>query len=211
MRQNTAEMEQAKASLDQQSAERAHLEAELREQLNAAKAADAQTEAILKEKEARCGLLEAELAGLRQTHDELQGKCTVEQEAVAKSQQELQELQEHLRQNTGELEQAKAGLEQQSAEQRHLESEYQNLAHGMEALNLELCRLRERQTAREAELRDKQRNLVEALRENVVLLQASLQSECESSNGESGSVPGAVQPAQNELSPPGSTPSPQPK
>ena len=67
----------------------------------------------------------------------------------------------------------------------------------MEALNLELCRLRERQTAREAELRDKQKKLVEALRENVTLLQVSLQQEGEASSSESGSPKCEAQPAQN--------------
>jgi len=44
----------------------------LESELNAAKAAATQAEAMLKEKEAQWGQMEQELAGLRQTRDEFQ-------------------------------------------------------------------------------------------------------------------------------------------
>jgi DNA-binding response OmpR family regulator/ribosomal protein L34E len=181
------EIKELKAGLGQQSAERTRLESEWREQLNAAKAAAGQTETALKEKESRCGQLEKELAGLQQVRDELQNKFAAEQQATAKSQQETKELQERLRQGSTELERIKASLEQESAKRARLESEYQNLADAKEALNLELCGLRESQTARETELRDKQRKLAESLRENIQFLQLRLQ-EAETSNGDSGKV-----------------------
>jgi len=131
--------------------------------------------------------LEKELSGLRQVRDEFQNKFAAEQQATAKSQQEIKELQERLRQHSAELEHAKAGLEQESAKRARLESEYQNLEDAKAALNLELCGLRESQTARETELRDKQRKLAESLRENIQLLQLRLQ-EAETSNGDSGKV-----------------------
>ncbi len=179
------EIKELKAGLEQQSAERARLESEWREQLSAAKAAASQTETALKEKETRCIQLEKELNGQRQVRDELQNKVAAEQQAVAKSQQETKELQERLRQGSTELERIKASLEQESAKRARLESEYQNLADAKEALNLELCGLRESQAARETELRDKQKKLAESLRENIQLLQLRLQ-EAETPNGDSG-------------------------
>jgi len=187
LRQDGTELERTKAGLQQQSAERTRLESEWREQLNAAKAAVSQTGTVLKEKEAQCGQLEKELAGLQQVRDELQNKFAAEQQATAKSQQETKELQERLRQGSTELERIKTGLEQESAKRARLESEYQKLADAKEALNLELGGLRESQAARETELRDKQRKLAENLRENIQLLQLRLQ-EAEAPNGDSGKV-----------------------
>lgn len=182
--QSNAELERTKAGLEQQSAERMRLESEWREQLNMAKAAAGKTETVLKEKETRCGELEKELTGLQQLRDELQNKFATEQQAFAKSQQEIKELQAHLRQGGAELECAKASLEQESAKRLRLESEYQNLADAKEALKLELAGLRESQAGREAERRDKQKKLVEGLRENIQHLQLRLQ-EAEAFNGDS--------------------------
>ena len=124
LHQGTAGLDRAKAGLEHESAERMRLESEWREQVTAAKALIEQTETVLKEKEARCGQLEEELAGLRQARDEFQNKLKAEQQAAAKSQQETKELQERLRQGTAELERAKTALEQQSADQKRLESEW---------------------------------------------------------------------------------------
>jgi CheY-like chemotaxis protein len=169
------EIKELQTGLGQQTAERMRLETEWREQLNAVKSAAGQTETALKEKEARCGQLEKELAGLRQVRDELQGKFVAEQQAVTKCQQEIKELQEHLRQGGADLERTRASLEQESAKRARLESDYKTVADAKEALNLELRSLRERQAAREAELRDRQKKLAEGLREDMHHLQAKLQ------------------------------------
>ena len=169
------EIKELQTGMGQQTAERLRLESEWREQMNAVKAAAGQTEAALKEKEARCGQLDKELTSLRQGRDELQGKFAAEQQAVAKSQQEIKELREQLRQSGADLERARAGLEQESAKRARLESDYKTVADAKEALNLELHSLRERQAAREAERQDKQKELVEGLREHMHHLQARLQ------------------------------------
>jgi DNA-binding response OmpR family regulator len=187
LRQGSTELERAKAGLEEQSAERTRLESEWREQLNAAKAAASQTEAALNEKETRCGQLEKDLAGLQQVRDELQTKFAAEQQAVAKSQQEVKELQERLRQECAELERAKASLEQQSVERTRLESECQNLANAKGALNQELCSLRDSQMAQAAEWRNRHKKLADGLRENIHLLQSRLQ-EFETSNGGAGEI-----------------------
>jgi len=63
-----------------------------------------------------------------------------------------------------------------------LESEHRDLVGAKEELSLELCRLRERQTAREAGLRSERRKLADLLRENAQLLETGLQQEGESIN-----------------------------
>ena len=123
LRQSTAGLERAKAGLEQESSERARIEAQWREQLGAARALVQQTEGVLKEKETRCSQLEKELAGLQKVRDELQNKFTTEQQAVAKSRQEIKELQERLQQGTAELQRTKTDLEKQTAERARLESE----------------------------------------------------------------------------------------
>jgi len=183
LHQGATELEHAKASLEQQAAERKRLESEWREQLNAAQAAASQTAAVLKEKEARCGQLEKELTGLGRLRDELQGKFEIEQQAAAKSQQEIKELKERLSQGSAELERTRTSLEQESAQRARLESEHQTLAAAKEALNLELRNLRESHAAREAERQDQQKKLYEGLRENILLLQSRLQ-EAENLNGD---------------------------
>ena len=116
LRQGSAALERAKAGLEQESAERARIESQWREQLNAARALIGQTEGVLKEKEARCGQLEKELAGSKQTRDELQNKFAAEQQAAAKAQQEL-----------------KANLEKQLAERARLESEWREQLNAAKA------------------------------------------------------------------------------
>ena len=174
--------------LGKQTAERMRSESEWREQLNTVKAAAGQTESALKEKENRCGQLENELAGLRQARDEFQSKFAAEQQAGAKLQQGIKELQERLRQDGAELERAKANLEQESAKRARLESEYQTLTDAKEALALEMRGLQESRVAREAQLQDKQRKLAEGLRENIQHLQLRLQ-EAEAFNADSDPVP----------------------
>ena len=118
------EIKELKTNLEKLSAERTRLESEWREQLNVAKATAGQTEAVLKEKEARCGQLEKELGGLRQIRDDLQNKFAAEQQAAVKSQQAANDLQERLNQVKVELERSQASFKQQSAEQARLESEW---------------------------------------------------------------------------------------
>jgi len=124
LNQGNAELERVKADLGKQSVERARLESEWRGQLNAQKAVTAQAEAMLAEKETRCGQLEKGLAGLQQMRDDFQNKLNAEQQAAAKSQQTAKELQEHLNQGNAELERVKADLGKQSAERARLESEW---------------------------------------------------------------------------------------
>src|SRR5579859_2223417 len=129
------EIKELQAGLGKQTAERMRLESEWREQLNAAKTAAGQTETALKEKEARCGQLEKELTELRQVRDELQGKFAAEQQAGAKFQQAIKELQEQLRQGGADLERARTGLEQESAKRVRLESDLKSMSDAREALN----------------------------------------------------------------------------
>jgi CheY-like chemotaxis protein len=124
LRQSTAALESAKTGLERESAERARLESQWREQLGAAEALVKQTEKILKEKDARCGQLEKELAGLQQVCDELQTKFAAGQLAAAKAQQAARELQERLNQVNTELERSQANLKQLSAERARLETEW---------------------------------------------------------------------------------------
>ena len=144
-------------------------------------------EATLKEKEARCTQLESELAGLHQAHDEFQGKLASEQQAAAKSQQEINELQERLRQSAAELEQAKAGLEQHSSERARLESELREQLHAVKTSGGQTeAALKEKEarcTQLESELaglrhlagqREEHKKLISALRENVLQLHESL-------------------------------------
>jgi chromosome segregation ATPase len=132
-------------------------------------------ETNLKEKEAQSAQLEKDLAGLRQLRDELQNKFAAEQQATAKSRQEIKDLDGRLQQNMAELERTRAGLEQESAKRTRLEAEQQNLVAAREALNAELHGLRESLATREVDLRDKQKKLADGLRENIQMLQSKLQ------------------------------------
>jgi CheY-like chemotaxis protein len=123
LRQSTAALDHAKAGLEQESAERARIETQWREQLNAAKALVGQTETVLKEKEAQNAQLEKELAELRKAKDELQDQLATGQQAAAKAQQEVKELQERVSQGMKELERSKTAWEQQTAERTRVEAE----------------------------------------------------------------------------------------
>jgi CheY-like chemotaxis protein len=169
------EVRELQAGLGQQTAERMRLETDWREKLNAANATAARMETNLKEKEAQNARLEKDLAGLRQLRDELQNKFAAEQQATAKSRQEIKELDGRLQQNMAELERTRAGLEQESAKRTRLEAEQQNLVAAREALNAELHGLRESLATREVDLRDKQKKLADGLRENIQMLQSKLQ------------------------------------
>src|SRR5712692_10303360 len=122
LRENGNEVERIKAELHKQAEERAGVESQLREQLNAAKAATDNTGAAHKEAAARHSQLEAELAALRQAREELKGKLAAEQQNAAESRRRSEELEERLRENTGELERARAELHQQAEEREGAES-----------------------------------------------------------------------------------------
>jgi chromosome segregation ATPase len=147
LRQSTAALENAKAGLEQESAERTRIEAQWREQLNAAKALVAQTETVLKDKEAQNAELEKELAELRKSKDELQDKWATGQQAAAKSQQEIKELQDRLRQGATELEHTKTALELQSTQQARSESELrEQLTKAKAATGMAETALKEKET-----------------------------------------------------------------
>ncbi len=184
------ELKELKTNLENQLAERVRLESEWREQLTASKAASSKLETTLKERETRCGQLEEDLAGLRQTRDELQNRFTAEQQAAAKSQQVAKELQERLNQANVELERSQASLKQQAAEQTRLETEWREqldaakATAGQKEMVLKEREARCGQLEEElAGLQDKQRKLAEGLREGIQLLQLSLQ-ESENLNGD---------------------------
>src|SRR5581483_3566420 len=80
-RESASELEILKTGLKHQTAQWAQQESELHEQLETAKAAAAQNEAAVQEKEARCAKLEQEVAALRKARDEFEGKLTTEQQA----------------------------------------------------------------------------------------------------------------------------------
>jgi chromosome segregation ATPase len=164
------ELETTKTSLQQQTTERKRLG----EQLATTTASAAQTDAALKEKIARCSQLETELGGLRKNFEELQVKFAAELEAHTKAQNEGKELQKKLRKTAGDLEKTKASLDQQTEEKTRLEADYRNVAAMKESLGSELTRVRENQSSREADLRDKQKRLVTALSESLSRLQGSL-------------------------------------
>jgi CheY-like chemotaxis protein len=175
--QLTADLEQARAAQAQQSAERTSREAELREQLETAKIASGQSQGLLKDKEARCAQLEEQLAGIRRERDEFEGKWTAEQQAAATAQQETRDLRDQIARLTTDLTQAKSIEEQQAADRTRLESEIRSLTEAEEALRVELAAARERRAFQDGEIRDKQKKLLDVLRENILLLEGSLQIE----------------------------------
>ena len=133
----------ARADFQQQSAERARLESELKRQQESATASASQMQAALSEQEARCGQLTQELTGLRQEYRDLQARLAAEEEAAAKSRQDSAVLEPRLNDATAALAQARAELQQRVAETARQESEHRNLEVANENLNLELTRLRE--------------------------------------------------------------------
>src|SRR6185503_18172750 len=66
---------------------------------------------------------ETELAELRQQRDELNQKFTSEQQAVAESRRQSQDLETRLRETAGEMERVKKELAKQAEERTHLSSE----------------------------------------------------------------------------------------
>ena len=139
----TSVLNQARADLQQQSAERTRLESELQRQQESATASTIQMQAALGEQEARCRQLTQELTGLRQEHRETHARLAAEQETAAKSRQDSAVLQQQLNESSVALEQTRTELQQQKTERARWETEHRNLAAANETLNLELIRLRE--------------------------------------------------------------------
>ena len=122
---NSAELERVKTERDSQAEVHARLEADLRGQLDSTKNAVEQVAAALTEKAAKCNLLQTELAGLQQLHDELSGNLATEQQAAAESRKRSQDLDGRLRESAQELERYKAEREKQAEQQARLDAELQ--------------------------------------------------------------------------------------
>jgi len=94
-------------------------------QLQAATAATVQLEGSLRQKAEQCGRMEAELAGLQQTGQELTGQLRTEHASTVEFKQRSDTLETSLRESAGELERLKADRQKQAAEQARLESQLQ--------------------------------------------------------------------------------------
>jgi len=91
-----------------------------------------------------------------------------------KVQQEVKDLQDRLQKARQELQRTKASLDEQLGERLRLENENKNLAETKRTLSEGLSRMRSTQIARESEVTERQKKLVEALREGAVFFQARL-------------------------------------
>src|SRR5712692_4206911 len=109
---------------------------------------------------------EQELAGLRQLHEELNGKLTAEQQAAAESKRRAEELESRLRENTAELERVKAEL-QKAERSEHFELQLTNLQQVRDELSGELKS--EQQAAARSDQRSE--DLENRLRENTAELE----------------------------------------
>src|SRR6266581_2803375 len=166
LRDRGAEVERVKAELEKQTAEQKRLESEWREQLNTAEALAKQLEAAWLKAHGRNKRFEQELAGLRQLHEELNGKLTAEQQAAAESKRRAEELESRLRENTFELERVKAEL-RQADRSEHFELRLTNLQQVRDELSGEL------KSEQQATARSTQRgeDLENRLRENTAELE----------------------------------------
>ena len=121
----------AKSEIEKQLTEEARSKEELvqssgtlRGQIDEVKALADRAVAAQKLESDRAQQLEQELAGLKQTHGELNAKLTAEQEAVAESRRRNEELDNRAREQAAEIERVKGELEQQTAAWRQKESEF---------------------------------------------------------------------------------------
>jgi chromosome segregation ATPase len=126
-------------------------------------------------------------------------KTIATQQAVEKAGAEIRELQERLTQARAEVKRTKTAMEEQLGQLTRLEADNRALAETKRTLSLGMTRMRETQISREAEFAERQKRLVDALRDGAVLLQARLQ---EASNGGS---------ARYEMPPVPTEPPPAPK
>ena len=79
LRESTSEVDRVKVELEKQRVEQGRLESEWHEKLNAAGEVSKKLEAAWQEDDQRNKGFEKEIAGLRQTRDELSGMLTAEQ------------------------------------------------------------------------------------------------------------------------------------
>jgi chromosome segregation ATPase len=106
-----ADAERVKAELETRTLEQKHLQAEWREQLTTAEALTKELESAYFDADQSNKRFEEELSRLRQSQDDLNGKLTSEQQAVADSRRRAEELESRLNGNNAELERVKAELE----------------------------------------------------------------------------------------------------
>jgi CheY-like chemotaxis protein len=114
--ERSQDLERARAELDRQAGEHSKNEGELRAQLEAAGAAQ-------KESQHRCSQLETEIEALRKAREELEGRST---ELGAKNREfakQSRDLEQRLQERSTELEAAKAELEKRAKEHSGTEAE----------------------------------------------------------------------------------------
>jgi len=133
LRETADDLKRAQVDLARHGEERARLESEQSERLNAAKAATEKAESAWHEEADRCKRFEEELAGLRRERDELNNKFATEQQAVAEARRHSEDLENRLRETAAELERVHTELTRHAEEQSHLESEQRTHIHAGKA------------------------------------------------------------------------------
>jgi PAS domain S-box-containing protein len=119
---NAADSDRARTGLEKENAERERVDAEWREQLDAAKALKTRLETSLAEATERNKRFEEELVVLRRERDELQERVKAEHQAPGADGPRAGELQRRLDQNAAELERLVAELEKQNADRERAEA-----------------------------------------------------------------------------------------
>lgn len=157
--ERATEMQRAKTTFETQSTERARIESELRAQLEAAKSAAQKGTATQQELNAQRVRLQEELSTLKKAHDELGARCQTGQSAVEESRRRIAELEKSLRESSTELQRTKTALEERSRQAPPPPKPSGNT----EAINKELCRLKEDEAVRGAELSDLRRQMREGV------------------------------------------------
>jgi chromosome segregation ATPase len=114
--QRTTDLERVREELDKQSQTHKRVHADLNTQLDTKGAAHTRAQSRIAE-------LEQELAGLRQTGNELNSKFTREQQLSAESANRIKELENILSQRAADLERAKAELEKQTESHQRVHSD----------------------------------------------------------------------------------------
>lgn len=138
LNRNAADSSRTRGELDKQNAERERVEAEWREQLEAAKAAKTKLEAALADAAARSKRFEDELATLRRERDELDGRLAAEQNVVAAAKARIKEVESRLGRETDDVDQIRTKLEKQNAEKDRAGAEMREKTDAMNARRAEL-------------------------------------------------------------------------
>ena len=163
MSEKSTELQRTKTAFENQSAERGRIESELRTQLEAAKSGAQKAEAARQEQTTQRGRLQEELNTLRKSHEELGAKSKTDQSAVEESRRRIADLEKSLRESATELQRTKTALEKETAERSRLAAKAPKTSGNTEALTKELCRLREEEAVRAAELSDLRRQTREGV------------------------------------------------